>query len=99
MKKYDKNGKVDKGFELIYFKLSHRRKFIRTIEITVIGIILVLLIHLGSKDAEGFKLLYLTDNILIFCVCVVIGIVGSIQGAIEYKKWIDEKISANDMVD
>ncbi|MBQ9886450.1 MAG: hypothetical protein IJM37_06305 [Lachnospiraceae bacterium] len=30
-KKLDKNGKTDKGFELIYWNLSYRRKFIRTL--------------------------------------------------------------------
>ena len=33
---------VDKGFELIYFNLSHRRKFIRTIWITIVGVLILL---------------------------------------------------------
>lgn len=45
MKKYDKKGKVDKGFELVYFNLSHRRKFIRTIEITIIDNIIRIVKH------------------------------------------------------
>lgn len=64
MKKYDKKGKVDKGFELVYFNLSHRRKFIRTIEITIIGVILVFLIHLACKDSEAPALFFLQ---IIFC--------------------------------
>lgn len=95
MKKYDKNGKVDKGFELAYFNLSHRRKFIRTIEITIIGVILVMLIHLGCKDSETPKFLFLTDNIITFGVCAAIVITGSIQGIIEYKRWVNEKNSAD----
>ena len=30
-KQYDESGKVDKGFVLLYWKLSYRRKFYRTL--------------------------------------------------------------------
>ena len=33
--------KVDKGFELIYWKLSYRRKFIRTTWILVVGSVII----------------------------------------------------------
>jgi len=39
-----KKDKVDKGFELFYNNLSYRRKFIRTIWMILIGIIVGILI-------------------------------------------------------
>lgn len=34
------NNKVDKGFEVLYWRLSYRRKFIRTLWLMPIGIII-----------------------------------------------------------
>lgn len=39
-----KKDKVDKGFELFYDNLSYRRKFIRTIWLILIGIIVGIII-------------------------------------------------------
>lgn len=39
-----KNDKVDKGFELFYDNLSYRRKFIRTLWLIPIGIVVGIII-------------------------------------------------------
>lgn len=39
-----KQNKVDKGFELLYDNLSYRRKFIRTIWLVPIGIVIGIVI-------------------------------------------------------
>jgi len=37
-----KNNKVDKGFEIIYWNLSYRRKFIRTLWMTPFCVVLMI---------------------------------------------------------
>ena len=44
MKKNCNCEKIDKGFELDYWKLSYRRKFIRTLWLIPLGIIAVMLV-------------------------------------------------------
>lgn len=78
---------VDKGFELRYSKLSHRRKFIRTVWITVIGIILVLLfIIMKNEGLYPFGSVFM-QGIIGFGTLLLIAIVGLIQGISEYRKW------------
>ncbi len=48
------NGKVDKGFELFYDKLSYRRRLIRTIWLIPIGIITGIIITYISVIASLF---------------------------------------------
>lgn len=79
---------VDKGFELRYSRLSHRRKFIRTLWITVIGMVIVSLLNVNMVNAgihpfnsgvfRGFS-----------CVGILllILITGVTQMLSEYKKW------------
>jgi len=38
-----KKNKVDKGFELIYWNLSYRRKFIRTVWMIPFGVLILLI--------------------------------------------------------
>ena len=43
-------NKVDKGFELIYWNLSYRRKFIRTLWFTPLSVLLIIFMFLtGDK--------------------------------------------------
>jgi len=44
------NNKVDKGFQLIYWKLSYRRKFIRTLWMTPFAIIAIALMFLAGGN-------------------------------------------------
>jgi hypothetical protein len=46
---YKEKEKVDKGFELIYFKLTHRRKMLRaftSLPIIIIGLIIIYYLYL-----------------------------------------------------
>ena len=46
----DKNGKTDKGFELIYWNLSYRRKLIRTLWFLLyIAVIAAIMIFMNIK--------------------------------------------------
>ena len=44
-KKWEKHEKVDKGIELCYWKLSYRRKFIRTLWMIPIAIVIIFYFH------------------------------------------------------
>ena len=80
---------VDKGFELIYFNLSHRRKFIRTVWITVIGVFILLpvMFFLNKKYVPAFPV----SNLAFFLTEAFILIVGLIQALYEFRKWKSEK--------
>lgn len=47
-----KNDKVDKGFELIYWKLSYRRKLIRTLWLLPFTLILCVIMTLLTIDID-----------------------------------------------
>ena len=80
---------VDKGFELIYFNLSHRRKFIRTIWITVFGVFILLpvMFYLNKKYVPSFPV----SDLVFFLTEAIILIIGFIQALYEYSKWKSEK--------
>lgn len=44
-----KKEKTDKGFQLLYFKLSYRRKFIRSLWIIPFGIILTIFLITNTE--------------------------------------------------
>jgi hypothetical protein len=44
-KQYDESGKVDKGFVLLYWKLSYRRKFYRTLWVLPFGLLACYLVY------------------------------------------------------
>ena len=80
--------KVDKGFELLYFNLSHRRKFIRTIWITVLGIIIIPVMYYFVRNIpiplfNSWKYILLWDTVILMT--------GIIQAVYEYRKWKTEK--------
>ena len=79
--KVDKEGKgyVDKGFELNYYKLSYRRRFIRTLWLILwINLILIFL--------------YFLDEPAYILVPMAVGfaVVEYIQASVNYKKWKEE---------
>lgn len=57
-----KKGKVDKGFELLYENLSYRRKFIRTLWLIPIGIVVGILITYMNVIASLFYWLMFIIN-------------------------------------
>ena len=86
-------NKVDKGFELFYYKLSHRRKFIRTILLTVLGIVCMVAFYFLTNDggilapfATGFF-----DKAVTLGACLFILMVGAMQAGYEYRKWKEEQ--------
>ena len=82
-KRYKKKEKVDKGFEFIYFKLSHRRKMIRTLTSLPIVIITFIIIYYFSDWNLAF---YIS-----FVLFVSLGL--AVQFLYNYKKWKTEEIS------
>ncbi len=72
--------KVDKGIELCYWKLSYRRKFIRTLWMFPIAGILVICFH------KTFQ-----SKIWICVVTTIILIMLLIQSIYNYKKWKMDK--------
>ncbi len=79
-KKFDTEEKVDKGIELFYWKLSYRRKFIRTIWMFPIFAILIILRHITFQS-----------SVQTFTIGVLIFILLLAQAIYNYKKWKNEK--------
>lgn len=79
-KKFDTEEKVDKGIELFYWKLSYRRKFIRTIWMFPIFAILIILRHITFQS-----------SVQTFAIVVLIFILLLAQAIYNYKKWKNEK--------
>ena len=74
-----KNNKIDKGFEINYYNLSYRRKFIRTLWMIPFMILaLSLMVLIGTP-------LFITIP-----VAVIFAVTGFIQAFHNYKKWKDE---------
>lgn len=69
----------DKGFELIYYKLSYRRRYIRTLWTIPWGLLAVFLMFLAGWS------LY-----VIIPVTILIIVSTYIQGRHNYKKWKEE---------
>ncbi len=76
--------KVDKGFELLYNNLSYRRKFIRTIWVTLFGVLLCIPLYL-LKDLARIPVNFA------FAAAISILITEIIQLVYNYKKWQEEK--------
>ncbi len=70
------NNKVDKGFQLIYWKLSYRRKFIRTLWMTPFAIIAIVLMFLADRSI-------LINTVL----SLLIAVMYFIQLIYTYVKW------------
>lgn len=78
--KGDYMNKVDKGFELVYWKLSYRRKFIRTlwtIPWTIASLIFIQIVGENYKYTMIAGIIYL--------------VVFPIQAIYNYKKWMKEE--------
>ena len=74
-------NKVDKGFELVYWKLSYRRKFIRTLWMipwTIVSLIFIQIVGKNSKYTILAGIIYL--------------VILPIQAIYNYKKWMKEEM-------
>lgn len=74
------NGYVDKGFELLYYKLSYRRRFIRTL--WLIPWIILILFWFYWLDTPAY---------ILVPMAVGFAVVEYIQAFVNYKKWKEEK--------
>lgn len=65
-----RNNKVDKGFELIYWNLSYRRKFIRTLWTIPFGIVVLAFIWFTSSNSV-MKIILTIFIIVIFIIQLI----------------------------
>jgi len=79
---WEKN-KVDKGFELIYWNLSYRRKFIRTLWLIPFGILTLIVVWLKLENFI-FNSIITTFLIAIFIIQLIYNFI----------KWKEEKQSS-----
>ena len=78
-------NKVDKGFELVYWKLSYRRKFIRTLWMIPWAIVALIFIQIVGKNYK-YTILYTILAGIIYLVIL------PIQAIYNYKKWMKEEM-------
>ena len=77
-----KEEKVDKGFEFVYYNLSYRRRFIRTLWLIPVECLVLVLIG----NVFEFK--------VILILAIIALLVGAfIQATYNYKKWKEESSS------
>ncbi len=74
------NKKIDKGFELLYAKLSYRRRFIRTLWLIPWAILALWLLKWVGVPTVG-----------IVIVGIILFVVGFIQAFYNYRKWKEEQ--------
>ncbi len=78
-------NKVDKGFELVYWKLSYRRKFIRTLWMIPWAIVSLIFIQIVGKNYK-YTILYTILAGIIYLIIL------PIQAIYNYKKWMKEEM-------
>lgn len=86
-KKWEKYEKVDKGIELCYWKLSYRRKLIRTLWMIPIAIFIVLCFYITFWS-----------TIWTFLVAVAFAIMLLVQAIYNYKQWKKEEIVEREVI-
>lgn len=77
----DRYKKIDKGFELAYYKLSYRRRLIRTLWMIPWAILVLGLLYWWSGSIGS-----------VILVAIIFGLIGCVQVTYNYKKWKEEKI-------
>ena len=78
-KRYDMSEKVDKGIEICYWKLSYRRKFIRTLCFIPVSVIIIIEFY------QEFQSYMFTGIIgVVFFISIFI------QAFYNYKRWKNE---------
>ena len=79
LKRWMNDEKIDKGIEICYWKLSYRRKFIRTLWLIPIEILLVFCFHTAFQS-----------TIWTFLVAVGFVMMLLVQAVYNYKQWKKE---------
>lgn len=69
-------NKVDKGFELVYWRLSYRRKFIRTLWVIPFLLVTIILIFVSPLNI-----------VYTVAVSIILLVIFLIQLIYNYKKW------------
>jgi membrane protein YdbS with pleckstrin-like domain len=69
-------NKVDKGFELMYWRLSYRRKFIRTLWVTPFLLGTIILIFVSPLNI-----------VYAVAISIILLVIFLIQLIYNYKKW------------
>lgn len=78
-KRYEMSEKVDRGIELCYWKLSYRRKFIRTLWLIPVDIIVIVEFY------KMFQSYTFTGIIVVMLFASIF-----IQAIYNYRKWKNE---------
>lgn len=78
-KRYEMSEKVDRGIEICYWKLSYRRKFIRTLLLIPVSIIIIV----GFFKEFDINVFTGITGLAAFSIIVV-------QAFYNYKKWKNE---------
>ena len=72
--------KIDEGFAFCFWKLSYRRKFIRTLWMLPLLIIAIFYLHITFKS-----------NLLTGIIGIILSTIFILQAVYYYKKWKMEK--------
>ncbi|OEH84663.1 hypothetical protein BHU72_09225 [Desulfuribacillus stibiiarsenatis] len=78
---YKRKDKVDKGIELNYFKLSHRRKMVRTLISSPILIIGLIVLYFFSNGSLAVYITFVSIVLLALCIQLIY----------HYKMWKKEE--------
>ena len=65
------NKKVDEGFEFNYWNLSYKRKFIRTLFILPVGIIVLIPYLIYGGNENHIKILFITIFFILWAVQLI----------------------------
>ena len=76
-----KKNKTDNGFQLLYYRLSYRRRFIRTLWLLPFGMILIIFLMTNPEIIFKNRLI---QNVII-PMLLVVGNIG--QLTYNYTKW------------
>ncbi|WP_100407828.1 hypothetical protein [Bacillus solitudinis] len=68
---YKATDKLDKGFEVNYFKLTHRRKMVRTLTSAPIILIALIIIHYYSNWSLAVYVTFILFVLLALCIQLV----------------------------
>lgn len=85
-RRYDMSEKVDKGIEVCYWKLSYRRKLIRTLWMIPVWIMINIVIY---KEFPAYSYARIIGVILFLPVFI--------QAEYNYKKWKNETAQEEDV--
>lgn len=85
-RRYDMSEKVDKGIEVCYWKLSYRRKLIRTLWMIPVWIMINIVI---CKEFPAYSYARIIGVILFLPVFI--------QATYNYKKWKNETAQEEDV--